>query len=123
MTSQQAGGQGTAEHDSDGTVNQSVQSGKGQSAPAQDEDVLSEHSEVLLDDAAAHPYAHEDQEWREREARNELKRVAGLGELQDVTEVEYRKERLERVVLVGVWSSAKTTQAQEIGRASCRERA
>lgn len=110
MTPQQAGHQGAAEHASDGTLNQSEQSG--QSAPAQDEDVLSEHSEVLLDDAAAHPYAHEDQEWREREARNELKRVAGLGELQDVTEVEYRKVRLERVVLVGVWSSAKTTQAQ-----------
>ncbi len=46
------------------------------------------------------------------EARNELKHVAGLGELQDVTEVEYRKVRLERVVLVGVWSSAVTTQAK-----------
>ena len=57
---------------------------------------------------------HEDanQEWEEREARNELKHVAGLGELQDVTEVEYRKVRLERVVLVGVWSSAVTTQAK-----------
>lgn len=31
---------------------------------------------------------------------------------QDVTEVEYRKVRLERVVLVGVWSSRETTQAQ-----------
>ena len=36
----------------------------------------------------------------------------GLGELQDITEVEYRKVRLERVVLVGVWSSAVTTQAK-----------
>ncbi len=42
--------------------------------------------------------------WQEREARNEFKHVAGLGEIQDVTEVEYRKVRLERVVLVGVWS-------------------
>ena len=32
--------------------------------------------------------------------------------MQDVTEVEYRKVRLERVVLVGVWSSRETTQAQ-----------
>ena len=47
----------------------------------------------------------------EREARN-ARHVAGLGELQDVTEVEYRKVRLERVVLVGVWSSAVTTQAK-----------
>ena len=81
-------------------------------AAAQHESVLAEHSEVLLDDTAAHPYAHEDEAWAEREARNQLKRVAGLGELEDVTEVEYRKVRLERVVLVGVWSSAKTTPAQ-----------
>ena len=49
-------------------------------------------------------------EWEERTSRNQLKHVAGLGELQDVTEVEYRKVRLERVVLVGVWSSMETTQ-------------
>nr|WP_291527378.1 GTPase HflX [Bifidobacterium sp. UBA744] len=50
--------------------------------------------------------------WQERQQRNELKHVEGLGELRDVTEVEYRKVRLERVVLVGVWSSAVTTQAK-----------
>ena len=50
------------------------------------------------------------EEWQERESRNELKHVEGLGELQDVTEVEYRKIRLERVILVGVWSSIQTTQ-------------
>ena len=39
------------------------------------------------------------------EARQGLRRVAGLGtELQDVSEVEYRQLRLERVVLIGVWS-------------------
>ena len=32
--------------------------------------------------------------------RNELKHVAGLGELQDVTEVEYRKVRLDRKSVV-----------------------
>lgn len=37
--------------------------------------------------------------------RTALRRVAGLStELQDVTEVEYRQLRLERVVLVGLWS-------------------
>lgn len=73
--------------------------------------VLSGQSNVLLDDTRRAAGWHEDsnQEWEEREARNELKHVAGLGELQDVTEVEYRKVRLERVVLVGVWSSAVTT--------------
>jgi len=39
------------------------------------------------------------------EARANLRRVAGLGtELADVTEVEYRQLRLEKVVLIGVWS-------------------
>ena len=42
-----------------------------------------------------------------------LRRIAGLStELQDVTEVEYRQLRLERVVLIGVWSSG-TLEAQE----------
>src|SRR5215469_8893848 len=37
--------------------------------------------------------------------RHSLRRVAGLStELQDVTEVEYRALRLERVVLMGVWT-------------------
>ena len=75
--------------------------------------VLAEASEVLIDDATeAERREHRDEEWRERESRNQLRHVAGLGELKDVTEVEYRKVRLERVVLVGVWSSAKTTQSK-----------
>ena len=72
--------------------------------------VLLDHSDVLLDDTSKSE--QHDEAWQERESRNALKRVAGLGELQDVTEVEYRKLRLERVVLVGVWSSAKGTLAQ-----------
>ena len=73
--------------------------------------VLADQSEVLLDTAGGERL-HEthDEQWRERESRNALKHVAGLGEMQDVTEVEYRKVRLERVVLVGVWSSRETTQ-------------
>ena len=39
------------------------------------------------------------------EDRSALRRVGGLStELADVTEVEYRQLRLERVVLVGVWT-------------------
>lgn len=77
-------------------------------------DVLGERSEVLLGaHAQGADFSHAgDETWQERESRNALKHVEGLGELQDVTEVEYRKVRLERVVLVGVWSSAVTTQAQ-----------
>ncbi|EOM77113.1 GTPase HflX [Rhodococcus rhodnii] len=44
--------------------------------------------------------------------RGALRRVAGLStELADVTEVEYRQLRLERVVLVGVWTSGSAAQA------------
>ena len=76
--------------------------------------MLSEQSEVLLDDdrRGSGAAADSDELWEEREGRNALRHVVGLGEMQDVTEVEYRKVRLERVVLVGVWSSAVTTQAQ-----------
>ncbi len=42
--------------------------------------------------------------------RAALRRVAGLStELTDITEVEYRKLQLERVVLVGVWAGAAST--------------
>jgi GTPase len=47
------------------------------------------------------------------EARQGLRRVAGLStELRDVTEVEYRALRLERVVLVGVWTDGDQAQAE-----------
>jgi GTP-binding protein HflX len=49
----------------------------------------------------------------ELEERNALRRVAGLStELADVTEVEYRQLRLERVVLVGVWTEGTATDAE-----------
>jgi GTP-binding protein HflX len=45
--------------------------------------------------------------------RHSLRRVAGLStELEDVTEVEYRQLRLERVVLVGVWTSGTAADAE-----------
>src|SRR5690606_38429329 len=45
--------------------------------------------------------------------RQALRRVAGLStELTDVTEVEYRQLRLERVVLVGVWTDGTVTDAE-----------
>jgi len=46
------------------------------------------------------------------EDRAALRRVAGLStELADVTEVEYRQLRLERVVLVGVWTEGSAADA------------
>ena len=44
--------------------------------------------------------------------RHALRRVAGLStELEDISEVEYRQLRLERVILVGVWTSAAVEDA------------
>jgi len=45
--------------------------------------------------------------------RRALRRVAGLStELEDVTEVEYRQLRLERVVLAGIWSEGTAQDAE-----------
>ncbi|MBU8810102.1 GTPase HflX [Mycolicibacterium goodii] len=47
------------------------------------------------------------------EDRASLRRVAGLStELADVSEVEYRQLRLERVVLVGVWTEGSAADAE-----------
>lgn len=73
--------------------------------------VLISHSDVLLDESSQLQH-EQDLDWQSRKSRNELKRITGLGELQDVTEVEYRKVRLERVVLVGVWSNKHGSLAQ-----------
>ena len=47
------------------------------------------------------------------EDRTALRRVAGLStELTDISEVEYRQLRLERVVLVGVWTEGSSADAE-----------
>jgi GTPase len=49
----------------------------------------------------------------ELEQRRGLRRVPGItSELEDVTEVEYRQLRLERVVLVGVWTTESLVEAE-----------
>ncbi len=60
--------------------------------------------------AEAQPHDGEQRDLADRQA---LRRVAGLStELQDVTEVEYRQLRLERVVLIGVWTGGSIEAAQ-----------
>src|SRR5947208_15596770 len=60
-----------------------------------------------LDDRATGDY--------ELEERRALRRVASLStELADVTEVEYRRLRLERVVLVGVWTDGTSAGADNL---------
>ena len=45
--------------------------------------------------------------------RHALRRIAGLStELEDVSEVEYRALRLERVVLMGVWTEGSAADAE-----------
>ncbi len=47
------------------------------------------------------------------EERRALRRVEGLStELEDITEVEYRQVRLERVVLIGVWTQGSVESAE-----------
>ncbi|MQA09267.1 MAG: GTPase HflX [Pseudonocardiaceae bacterium] len=72
----------------------------------------------LIHDRDAEDLSAGDLELSERAA---LRRVAGLStELADVTEVEYRQLRLERVVLVGVWTHGTAEQSEaslaELGR-------
>ncbi|HEX3707589.1 MAG TPA: GTPase HflX [Mycobacteriales bacterium] len=59
----------------------------------------------------------DDLEGLELEERRALRRVAGIStELADVSEVEYRQLRLERVVLIGVWTEG-TEESAEISMA------
>jgi len=62
--------------------------------------------------AAAEPGGH-GTESAQTEDRQALRRVPGLAtDLTDVTEVEYRRLRLERVVLVGVWTDGSAEDAE-----------
>ena len=69
--------------------------------------------EPLAEDAADFDAQDFDGDGFDLEARQGLRRVAGLStELQDVSEVEYRQLRLERVVLIGVWTEGSAQDAE-----------
>lgn len=58
-------------------------------------------------------YTNYDGDQQDLEERHALRRTAGLStELEDVTEVEYRQLRLERVVLAGLWSEGTLADAE-----------
>ncbi|MGX1625984.1 GTPase HflX, partial [Streptomyces sp. NPDC055506] len=92
------------------------------SSPSQDTKRFTQsHPEGLRADALMEEdvaWSHEidgerDGDQFDRSDRAALRRVVGLStELEDVTEVEYRQLRLERVVLVGVWTTG-TVQDSE----------
>ncbi|GAU69622.1 putative GTP-binding protein [Streptomyces sp. NBRC 110611] len=86
---------------------------------------LPQDRQRLPESLRAHALMEEDVAWSheidgerdgdqyDRSERAALRRVGGLStELEDVTEVEYRQLRLERVVLVGVWTSGTVQDAE-----------
>ncbi|MBW8739508.1 MAG: GTPase HflX, partial [Streptomyces turgidiscabies] len=91
------------------------------SSPSQDTERLAHtypeglRADALMEEDVA--WSHEidgerDGDQFDRSERAALRRVAGLStELEDVTEVEYRQLRLERVVLVGVWTTGTIRDA------------
>lgn len=77
----------------------------------QESSVLDERARELSSNQPEHSSFDGDQE--ELEERRALRRVAGLStELEDITEVEYRQLRLERVVLAGLWTEGTVTDAE-----------
>src|SRR4029078_7341642 len=76
-------------------------------AEALADDTTFDDSGFVLDDDVSF-----DGDQLDREERASLRRVAGLStELEDVTEVEYRQLRLERVVLAAVWCEGTAEDA------------
>jgi GTP-binding protein HflX len=92
------------------------------SSPSQEQQSFAEtrteslRADALMEEDVA--WSHEidterDGDQFDRSERAALRRVVGLStELEDVTEVEYRQLRLERVVLVGVWTSGTAQDAE-----------
>ncbi|MDT0446174.1 GTPase HflX [Streptomyces johnsoniae] len=76
----------------------------------------SRRADALMDEDVARSEfrpGDQDGEQIDRDERAALRRVVGLStELEDITEVEYRQLRLERVVLVGVWTSGTAQDAE-----------
>lgn len=63
-------------------------------------------AEALGADSTHNPDSQDGDQF-ELEDRAALRRVSGLStELEDITDVEYRKLRLEKVILIGIWSSS-----------------
>ena len=69
--------------------------------------------ERILRRGAAAPAQDYDGDQLDLEERESLRRVIGLStELEDITDVEYRQLRIEKVILIGVWSQGNLTAAE-----------
>ncbi|WP_420733335.1 GTPase HflX [Brevibacterium luteolum] len=72
--------------------------------------ILSRGGSALTDEDRV----HQDDSQFDALEREALRRVSGLStELEDVTEVEYRQLRLEKVVLAGIWTRGTAAEAEE----------
>lgn len=79
---------------------------------SEEESARQQRLERILRRANSAPTSDFDGDQLDLEERTALRRVAGLStELQDVSEVEYRQLRLERVVLIGIWSGPQAALA------------
>lgn len=80
------------------------------SAPENSRGVLGSAQAISRQDSEHSIFDGDQQDLEERRA---LRRTAGLStELEDVTEVEYRQLRLERVVLAGLWTEGTLADAE-----------
>ena len=71
--------------------------------------LIRENAQAVADYENSENVENQQQDLQDRQA---LRRVAGLStELQDVTDAEYRQLRLEKVVLVGVWTEGTALDA------------
>jgi GTPase len=71
------------------------------------------HHDITLDPVTLDELVEPEDEQLDLRDRQALRRVAGLStELADISEVEYRQLRLERVVLVGVWTGGSVIDAE-----------
>jgi GTP-binding protein HflX len=72
--------------------------------------LIRENAQAVADYESSENVESKQQDLQDRQA---LRRVAGLStELQDVTDAEYRQLRLEKVVLVGVWTQGTALDAE-----------
>ena len=72
--------------------------------------VIRENAQAVADYESSENVESKQQDLQDRQA---LRRVAGLStELQDVSDAEYRQLRLEKVVLVGVWTQGTALDAE-----------
>jgi GTP-binding protein HflX len=68
---------------------------------------------VALGAEETHGYSASDGDQQDLQDRTSLRRVNGLStELQDITDVEYRQLRLEKVLLIGLWGSNSLEDAE-----------